>query len=80
MMVIKKYINELLFFIGNIAIIILNDLITNKIILYPIVLIATLGVIYSIYRSNTKGAIKHIIIGLYIFALVIYSIGIVGAL
>ena len=53
-------------------ILIINNFIKSKSVLIPIYVLAILEIVYSIYTSKIRKKIKLILIGLYLFGLILY--------
>ncbi|CEN22914.1 Uncharacterised protein [[Clostridium] sordellii] len=67
-----KNINSWIFFVCTMLILIINNFIKSKSVLIPIYVLAILGIVYSIYTSKIRKKIKLILIGLYLFGLILY--------
>lgn len=67
-----KNINSWIFFVCTMLILIINNFIKSKSVLIPIYVLAILEIVYSIYTSKIRKKIKLILIGLYLFGLILY--------
>lgn len=70
----QSILNPIIFAVCTVVILFLNKFIQNRMLSIPITVVAILGLVYAVYKSDMKKAAKRIIIGLYIAFLVLVFI------
>lgn len=65
-------LNRAIFFICNIILLFKEQLIANRNVSLLLTIVCVIGIVYAVYRNDTKPISKVVVIGLYVVYAILY--------